>query len=88
VQVNLSPAAELSWVGGCGRCPGTHRPGRRRGDAEGHRSLPAAATSDEFLSQSPQNWEQEKNFVKFSTTSQAEPIFSHNAINGTNIYKI
>ena len=28
------------------------------------------------------------NFIKFSTSSQAEPIFPHNAINGTNIYKI
>lgn len=58
------------------------------GEGEQHRSLPTAPTSDEFLSQSPQNWEQEKNFIKFSTTSRAEPIFSHNAINGTNIYKI
>lgn len=74
---------------GDGPAPAPTSPACRRGEAERHRSLPTVATSDEFsLSESPQNWEQEKNFIKFSTTSRAEPIFSHNAINGTNIYKI
>lgn len=83
VQVNPGPAEGA----GAGDAPAP-APTDVQGAAEQPRSLPVAPTSHEFPSQSPQNREQEKNFIKFSTTSRAEPIFSHNAINGTNIYKI
>lgn len=83
--MNLNPAkvqvAELSRVA-AGDASST------QAAAEHHPLAAHAATCDEFPSRSPQNWEQGKNFIKFSTTSGAEPIFSHNAINSTNIYKI